>query len=146
MAATRTTLLSDIHLSKDIAELEDDVRLVWEPPDIYQEVFKDNVWLVYGRKGSGKSHLVDYLGKDKSNGRTNSGVIIIRPREDRLFPKVMTAISEADNPDERIVVENVASALEFIIFTLLMRRSMDVEGFLVAGPSRKAIADCDREN
>jgi hypothetical protein len=140
MAVTKTTSLSDIHLSKDIAELEDDVRLVWEPPDIYQEVFKDNVWLVYGRKGSGKSHLVDYLSKDKAKGESDNGVIIIRPREDRLFPTVMTALSDVEDSDERIVVENVASTLEFIIVTLLMRRSIDLKTFIVPGPDQKAIS------
>jgi hypothetical protein len=139
MPVTRSSLLSDIHLSKDIAELEEDVRLVWEPPDIYQEVFKDNVWLIYGRKGSGKSHLVDYLGKDKSKGNGDNSVIIIRPREDKLFPAVMSAISKVDSADERIVIENVASTLEFVVVALLMRRCIDLKGFLLPSSDRETI-------
>lgn len=136
---TKDSLLSDIHLSKDIAELEEDVRLVWEPPDIYQDVLKDNVWLVYGRKGSGKSHLVDYLGKDKSNGENS--VIIIRPREDKLFPSVMSAIANVEGVDERIIIENVAATLEFVVVALLMRRCVDMEGFLSPGSDRELIYD-----
>ena len=139
MPSEKQILLSDIHLSKDIAELEDDVRLVWEPPDIYQDVFKDNVWLVYGRKGSGKSHLVDYLKKDKSNSIAKNSVIIIRPREDRLFPSVMSAISEVSEDDERIVIENVSATLEFVLISLLMRRCIDINGFLPPGSEREDI-------
>lgn len=135
----KNTPLTDVHLSKDIAELEDDVRLVWEPPDIYKDVFKDNVWLVYGRKGSGKSHLVDYLGKEKSKGASENGVIIIRPREDKLFSSVMSAISAVDKADERIVIENVAATLEFVVVALLMRRCVDLQGFLTPGSDREAI-------
>lgn len=139
MPITKSSPLTDIHLSKEIAELEDDVRLVWEPPDIYQDVFKDNVWLIYGRKGSGKSHLVDYLGKDKSKGNGDNNVLIIRPREDRLFPSVMSAIAKVDNADERIVIENVASTLEFVVIALLMRRCIDLTGFLPPGSDREII-------
>lgn len=141
MPVTKSTLLNKIHLSKDIAELEEDVRLVWEPPDIYQDVLKDNVWLIYGRKGSGKSHLVDYLGTDKGKGAAENGVIIIRPREDKLFPSVMAAIAEVDKADERIVVENVASTLEFVVVAMLMRRSIDLAGFLIPSSDRETIYD-----
>ena len=54
MSIDKGTLLTEFHLSTDIAELEKDVSSVWEPPDIYNDVMKDHVWLVYGRKGSGK--------------------------------------------------------------------------------------------
>lgn len=139
MQVTKTTSLSDIHLSKDIAELEEDIRLVWEPPDIYEEVINDNVWLIYGRKGSGKSHLVDYLGKEKTKKGDKDSVIIIRPREDRLFPSVMTAIAAVEGGDERIIIENVASMLEFVVISSLMRRCVDVEGFLAPNSNREII-------
>ncbi|OOP56583.1 MAG: hypothetical protein AYP45_08170 [Candidatus Brocadia carolinensis] len=139
MPPIKDTSLSDIHLSKDIAELEEDVRLVWEPPDIYDEVFKDNVWLIYGRKGSGKSHLVDYLGKEKSKKEGKDSVIIIRPREDKLFPSVMSAITAVEDTDERIIIENVTSMLEFVVVALLMRRCIDLKGFLCFNTDRETI-------
>jgi hypothetical protein len=142
MSPSKDRPLSDVHLSKDIAELEDNVRLVWEPPDIYEDVLKDNVWLIYGRKGSGKSHLVDYLGAEEGK----DSVIIIRPREDKLFPSVMSAIAEVEDTDERIIVENVAATLEFVVVTMLMRRCVDLKGFLLPTSDRETIYNFLLEN
>jgi hypothetical protein len=141
MPVTKSSLLTDINLSPDIAELEEDVRLVWEPPDIFKDVFRDRVWLIYGRKGSGKSHLVDYLAKAKSGGNGTDGVIVVRSREDHLFKSVMAALAQVKMADERIVVENVASTLEFVVVALLMRRSIDLDGFLRPGSDREVIYD-----
>ena len=139
LSVTKATLLSDIHLSKDIAELEDDIRLLWEPPDIYHNLFTDNVWLIYGRKGSGKSHLVDYMSQDDTQQTPKHNVIVIRPREDKLFPTVMGSISEVVSSDERIVTENVAAMLEFIVLVLLMRRSFDLDDYILPGEEKNAI-------
>lgn len=139
MPVEKTTLLSEIHLSKDIAELEENIGLVWEPPDIYEDVFNDNVWLVYGRKGSGKSHLVDYLGKVKSKNGGKDSVIILRPREDKLFPSVMSAIAAAVNEDERIIIENVSSILEFVVVSLLMKKSVELKGLQLPNADRELI-------
>ena len=139
MSINKTSLLNEINLSPDIAELEEDVRFVWEPPDIYEDVFKDNVWLIYGRKGSGKSHLVDYLAKTKSKEKPENGMIVIRSREDKLFVTVMSALAEIEVADERIVIENVASTLEFVVVALLMRRCIDLDGFLAPSSDRELI-------
>lgn len=130
---------SEIHLSRDLAELEKDVLLVWEPPDIYQDVFKDNIWLVYGRKGSGKSHLIDYLSKVKRNGNSQSGVVIVRPREDKLFQTIMSALKDIKDDDERIIIEKIASILEFVVIAHLMRKCVDVDGFLLPGTDKETV-------
>lgn len=139
MRIEKDTPLNELHLSKDIAELEKDIAYVWEPPDIYNDVMKDNVWLVYGRKGSGKSHLVDYLGTDKKREAGKDAVIVIRSREDNLFFSVMFAISKEKTTDERVLLENVAASVEFVIVTLLMRRCIDVQGFLTPTSDRGVI-------
>lgn len=139
MAIKKELSLKDIHLSKGISELEQDVESVWEPPDIYDDVIKDNVWLIYGKKGSGKSHLVDFLRLDKKRDCGQESVFAIRPREDRLFQLVMSAINEVKYDDERIIIENIAASLEFVIVSLIMRESCDLSGFLPQSSNRKKI-------
>ena len=135
----KTKSLKEIHLSKGISELENDVESVWEPPDIYDEVIKDNVWVVYGRKGSGKSHLIDFLKKDIKRNLKKESVFTIRPREDRLFQLVMTAINEVNYDDERLILENIAASLEFVVTTLIMKEGCDVSGFLAPSSDRETI-------
>jgi len=44
-----------IKFSKEIAELEiQDIKHIWQQPDIFESLNSDDIWLVYGRKGSGK--------------------------------------------------------------------------------------------
>jgi ABC-type molybdenum transport system ATPase subunit/photorepair protein PhrA len=38
-------------------------RNMQQKPDIYEGLKTDDIWLIYGRKGSGKSTIVDYLEK-----------------------------------------------------------------------------------
>lgn len=106
----------EIKLSKSIAELEDNVRYIWQPPDIYDDVHNNNIWLVYGRKGCGKSTLVDYLGT--SNG--NKNVIIVRPRNSELFRKIKAAITVYSD-DLTNLDEAIATVLDFALMSHLMR-------------------------
>jgi hypothetical protein len=44
-----------VRLSKGIGEIQKaELKSIWQPPDIFDEVHDNNVWLIYGRKGSGK--------------------------------------------------------------------------------------------
>lgn len=141
-----STSLTELHLSQDIAELEKDIALVWEPPDIYDEVMRNNVWLVYGRKGSGKSHLIDYLATEKKRQAKRDVIAIIRSREDQLFKVVMTAINKASSADDRILLEHVAATVEFVIITHLMRKCISLEGFLIPNSEKDKIYSFLRQN
>ena len=80
-------------LSKGIGEIQKgELQFIWQPPDIYEEVHKNNIWLIYGRKGSGKSTLVEFLGTD----HIDSHVIIIRPRKVNIFQKVMSSLKDVE--------------------------------------------------
>lgn len=133
--------LKDINLSKGISELENDIEVVWEPPDIYDDVLNDNIWLLYGRKGSGKSHLINFLKQDIKRDQKKESVFTIRPREDKLFQLVMTAITEVNYNDERLILENIATALDFVVTSLIMKEGCNVDGFLTPSSDRERIYD-----
>ncbi len=131
--------LKEVNLAKGISELENEVEMVWEPPDIYDDVTNDNIWVVYGRKGSGKSHLIDFLKKDVGREQDKDSVFTIRPREDQLFQLVMTAINEVNYDDERLILENIAASLDFVVTTLIMKEGCSVDGFLSPASERETI-------
>jgi len=106
----------EIKLSKSIAELEENIKFIWQPPDIYDDVHNNYIWLVYGRKGSGKSTLVDYLGK--KNG--NNNVIIVRPRNSELFRKIKAATTNYDGNIDGIE-EAISTALDFALTSHMIR-------------------------
>ncbi len=104
-------------LSKGIGEIQvQELKHIWQPPDIYDEVHDNNIWLVYGRKGSGKSTLVNYLGTEKEQ----SHVIIIRPRQTNLFKRALSAIKSSSDED-RIIEESFANTIDFILTTRIIR-------------------------
>ena len=113
----------DFKLSKSIAELEkENIKFIWQPPNIYNDVLDNNIWLVYGRKGSGKSTLVDYL--STSNG--NKKVIIIRPRKNELFRKIKAAMPSKLNFH---IDETIAFILDFVLMSHLMKEILLDEGY-----------------
>lgn len=106
-----------IKLSKGIGEIQKaELKYIWQPPDIYDQVHDNNIWLVYGRKGSGKSTLVDYLGTESDQAH----VIIIRPRKTNLFRRALAAIKESTDED-RMIEESFANTIDFILTTRIMR-------------------------
>lgn len=105
-----------VRLSKGIGEIQKaELKYIWQPPDIYEEVHDNNIWLVYGRKGSGKSTMVDYLGAESDKAH----VIVIRPRKTNLFKRALTAIKDSSDED-RIIEESFANTIDFILTTRIM--------------------------
>jgi energy-coupling factor transporter ATP-binding protein EcfA2 len=123
----------EFKLSKSIAELEKDkIKFIWQPPNIYNDVLRNNIWLVYGRKGSGKSTLVDYL--STSNG--NKKVIVIRPRENELFRKIKAAIS----PEAILHIdETISFIFDFVLMTNLMKETLLDAGYKIVNDNSLSI-------
>lgn len=108
-----------VKFSKEIAEVEDkDIQHVWQKPSIYRDVRKGSVWIVYGRKGAGKSTIIEYLERD--NAETYA--VKIRPPEFRIFQQVMAAIDFEQEPQHRLIEEGVISTLEFLLYIFLADR------------------------
>lgn len=124
-----------IRLSKGIGEIQKaDLKHIWQPPDIYEEVHDNNVWLVYGRKGSGKSTLVDYLGAESDN----SHVIIIRPRQTNLFRRALSAIKDSTD-ENRIIEESFVNTIDFILTTKIMRDLVEAGAYYPPKSSQEII-------
>lgn len=124
-----------IKLSKGIGEIQgDELRYIWQAPDVYDEVHDNNVWLIYGRKGSGKSTLVEYLGSDSQNSK----VITIRPRKTNLFQKVLVAINEVKD-DDRLIEESISNTIEFILFAQIMRSVVGEANKFISGGNLETI-------
>ncbi|MCG8096017.1 MAG: hypothetical protein JAZ17_20760 [Candidatus Thiodiazotropha endolucinida] len=122
-------------LSKGIGEIQKkELQFIWQAPDIYSEVHDNNVWLIYGRKGSGKSTLIEYLGSDHLDAR----VIIIRPRHSNLFQKVLVAIKDVKDED-RIIEESIAVTVEFILITRIMRELVKGKSSFLPGGNLETI-------
>lgn len=107
-----------IRFSKEISELEErDIKYIWQKPDIFEGLKTDDIWLIYGRKGSGKSSIVDYLEKQNHDRK----IVTIRPEEDDIFKEAMTTIladlTISSLKDERLMEEGVISTLEFLFLT-----------------------------
>lgn len=123
-------------LSKVIGELEqEDLKVIWQPPDIYDQVMANAIWLIYGRKGSGKSTLVDYLGTDNPN----LDVEIFRPGDTDLFRNISEIINGLKNEDRRLIEEAVSCAVDFVLTTTLMQKYVELSGALPAGSNRERI-------
>ncbi|MCG7910187.1 MAG: ATP-binding protein, partial [Candidatus Thiodiazotropha taylori] len=105
-----------IRLSRGIGEFErTQLNDYWEPPSLFSEVLDDRVWVIYGRKGSGKSTLVEYI----SSSIEDASTIIIRPRNSDLFRRILATLKNFKE-DDRIAEESVSNLLEYIIYTSIM--------------------------
>ncbi len=110
-----------IRLSKYVAEYESHIlKYIWEPPDIFEMIKQQQINIIYGRKGSGKSTLIDYLSVSEGHDR----IITIRTRNTDLFSKVISTLRDAKE-ETRVIEESISSAIEFIIFTSLMRNLIE---------------------
>ena len=50
-----------INLGRTTAEYEEkEIRVLFEEPENYQRLIRDENWIIIGRKGSGKSSIVDF--------------------------------------------------------------------------------------
>lgn len=124
-----------LKLSKSIAELEaENIKHIWEPPDIYDDVHNNDVWLIYGRKGAGKSTVIDYLGAENAT----PNVIIVRPRQTTLFAKILTSISQAKD-EERIIEQTTVAAIDFALTVLILEELVPTTGIIKLGSAREKI-------
>jgi len=124
-----------IRLSKGIGEIQKaELKYIWQPPDIYDEVHDNNIWLVYGRKGSGKSTMVDYLGTESEQAH----VIVIRPRKTNLFKRALAAI-KASSDEDRIIEESFANTIDFILTTKIMRDLVEPNTFYPPGSPQETM-------
>lgn len=123
-------------LSKGIAELEgSEQRFVWQAPDIYDQIMSNSIWLIYGRKGSGKSTLIEYLGKNNPNYE----VEIFRPGDTTLFSEVSRIITSLKNEDKRVIEEAVSCAIDFVLISTMMRKRISLTGVLPPGSNKEKI-------
>lgn len=114
-----------IDLGKGISDYEDDttVQFLFEEPYHYHRIFEDDYHIVSGRKGTGKSTIVDY--QSIISKSQNNTVIVIRPQVgDELYDTIKYIAQSHENhvKNER---QNIAKLLEFIIFTTLMRHFIE---------------------
>jgi hypothetical protein len=126
-----------LKLSKSIAEFEsEDVATIWEAPDIYSDVHSNDVWLIYGRKGAGKSTVVDYLGTENHG----SNVIKVRPGQTDLFSKLYSTIAKSPKQlDERVIEQSVVTTLDFAFLILVIEQVAEIKGFLPPGSAREML-------
>lgn len=123
-------------LSKVIGELEqEDLKVIWQPPDIYEEVMSNSIWLVYGRKGSGKSTLVDYLGADKPT----FDVLTFRPGDTDLFRHIAAIIRNFEGEDRRVIEEAVSCAIDFVMTIWIMRKNIDLTGSIMPKSNKEVM-------
>jgi hypothetical protein len=114
-----------LQLGKSVAEYEnpDDLRALWEAPDGYDHFLQQRPWIIYGRKGSGKSTLIDYLKLESVKSR----MIVIRPREGEFFQKILPAF-QTGVPD-RLVVESIIGILDLLLCVATMRLLLEDDAF-----------------
>lgn len=125
----------ELRLSKDAAEYEvADLRHIWEPPPIFNRLEEGNTFLIYGRKGSGKSTLVRYLSlaknpstatKHSDRKRSNdlrSEIVIIRPHEEDTFIDQLLDVMRNHNNDyeDNELEKKVIKIFEWMFMVKLM--------------------------
>jgi ABC-type lipoprotein export system ATPase subunit len=84
-----------------------DIKHLFQPPNISNTILRINTNIIYGRKGSGKSTLIDYL----EILEETAVIIKIPTRNTAFFNRVLSLASEKDI-DDRILEETISSALE----------------------------------
>jgi len=110
-----------IRLSRYVAEYESHIlNYIWEPPNIFEIVKQQQINIIYGRKGSGKSTLIDYISASEGHNK----IITIRTRNTDLFSKIIATLNEAKE-EPRVIEESISSAIQFIIYTSLMRNLIE---------------------
>lgn len=120
-----------LNLGKGISEYEDSNtrEFIFEEPFNYNKIFQDDYHIISGRKGTGKSTIVDYqsiLAKT-----LNETVIIIRPQvDDELYETVAELSSHGDSKQTKR--QAISKLFEFLVYTRLMKEFVEgkEEGWL----------------
>lgn len=110
-----------LDLGKGISEYEDEktMKFVFEEPYKYHKIFDDDFHIISGRKGTGKSTIVDY--QSISSIGKNQEIIIVRPQVgDELYDTVKE-IAQTGDKNYREQRLSISKLFEFIVFTTLMQ-------------------------
>jgi hypothetical protein len=109
-----------LNLGKVISDYEEVEKIasLWEEPDRYHEIFDEDYFIISGRKGSGKSTIVDFrtLTADE-----NEKILSIRPREDDdLYDKVRE-ITDQSTMRYSDLRNSLAKLFELLSYIVSMR-------------------------
>lgn len=127
-----------LNLGKGISEYEEaSVRQLWEEPAVYHDVVDADYFLVSGRKGSGKSTMVEY--RDLTADPNKESVISIRPGEDGgLFERVQEIASAAGEP--HLTLRNsLAKLFEFVFYVVAMHAVVKENEDKISDPDLKRV-------
>lgn len=109
-----------LNLGKGISDYEDIEKLqsLWEEPDKYRDIFQEDYFIISGRKGSGKSTIVDYRALTSS---ASERILAIRPREDaELYDKVRE-ITDQSTMKYGDLRNSIAKLFELLAYVFSMR-------------------------
>lgn len=109
-----------LNLGAAISEYEDKemIPFLWEEPDKYNSIFENDVFIISGRKGSGKSTITDFREYFAS---ADEHVLIIRPDEqDDLYDR-LREIAEDLPYDQFDLRQSLAKVFEFVAYLKSMK-------------------------
>lgn len=106
-------------ISFAIAELEQDrVDLLWEPPIAFESMRDFSCWVLYGKKGCGKSTIVAYWEAKPGKHR----VTVIRPAAEDTFYELLAAFVNANTTNDKHLLERrMTQLLDTVVTISLMK-------------------------
>jgi hypothetical protein len=107
-----------VWIAAGIAEFESgSVEDLWEPPATFRDPSQLHTWVVYGKKGAGKSTLVEYL-EAKVTGDI---VLVVKPADDPAFYKAFAEIiSRFHDAEPHLLTLIAQSFVDVVVTTALM--------------------------
>lgn len=144
-----------INLGRSTSEYETtDIKYLFEVPENYKELIKQEKWLIIGRKGSGKSTLVDYrkyydekaisYSIRPGNILANSILAIYSKITEKLTNGIKD-ISQIEFLEEEISM-HISSVLNFLVYTKIMREVIDDKQNQYIDGCQKTIYDFLKNN
>ncbi len=109
-----------LNLTRTLAEYETDVAHIWEEPDQYSELMTGRYCLVSGRKGAGKSTLVDYAWSVQS---PENLIVRVRPQIDKIYARMYDLLLKS--PAETDPSHSLGNLLEFLCYLKLFREATE---------------------
>jgi hypothetical protein len=109
-----------LNLGRGISEYEDRtaIPLLWEPHEKFVSIFKEDYYIISGKKGSGKSTIVDYKQMMKKD---NEIIIIIRPTEDDELYERVKEIAFTSKLNYAQLRQALSKLFEFVSLVLTMK-------------------------
>jgi hypothetical protein len=117
-----------INLGRSVSEYEEqNIKYFFEIPPNYEEIISQEKWLIIGRKGSGKSTIIDY----RTTNNHDTINICIRPGRKltnivlSVYNKVVHNVKTSDGIEQDHLEEEIAlrmsSILHFLVHTEAMK-------------------------